>query len=161
MNRLQSFFLDATAIVLFVLAALNFCGAASLSPPLTWPDPFLPLSNRWTLVLFGGAELAMSAVLLAGKSKGTKLALLAWLMTNFAVYRIGLWSNGEADFSDCLGNYVDWLTVRPKTMSYVTGALFGIMFFGSYIFLIANWISERRKKSAKSSTPVINAQPAS
>jgi len=161
MKRAQSYFLDSAAVILFILASLNFCGAVGSSPTLNWPDALLPLSNRLTLVLFGSAELAVSAVLLAGKSKWVKLGWLAWLMTNWFVYRIGLWSDDASNFGDCLGNYVEWFTISPKTMSIVIEVLLGFMLAGSYFFLAVNWPRGQRGKSAKTDTPAIGAQPAS
>jgi hypothetical protein len=164
MNRTQSYFMGAAAVILFILAALNFCGAAGTSPALNWPDALLPLSNRWVLVLCGGAEIGVSAVLLAGKSKWVKFGWLAWLTTNLLVYRIGLWSVGASNFGDYLGNYIEWFTISPRTMSLVTEILIGFMFIGGYAFLVINWLRERKRrlrKSVKTATPGIAVQPAS
>lgn len=164
MNRIQAHVLGLAAVIFFVLSAFDLFGAIGSADALNWPDPILPLSNRWVLVLCGVAELAVSAILLLAKSKWVRLGWLAWFTTNLLVYRIGLWLVGASAFGDCLGNYVDWVLISPRTMGMVTNASLGLMLAGSYTFLIWNWLRERKRrarKSVKPAVPAISPQPAS
>jgi hypothetical protein len=164
MNRSQSYFLNSAAVILFCIAAFNLFGAVGSGPALNWPDPLLQLDNRRVLVIWGGLELLVSGVLLAGKSKWVKLALLVWLMTNILVYRVSLWAVGKSNFGDCLGNYVEWFTISPRTMSVVTKGLLSFVLAGSYAFLFLNWLRERKRKArifVKAAAPAVSAQSAS
>ena len=149
MNRAQTYFLDLAAVIFFVLAAFNLLGFVGSADALNWPDPLFQLGNRWVLVICGGLELLVSAVLLTGKSQWLKLGLLAWLTTNLLVYRIGLWLGGASNFGDCLGNYIDWFLISPRTMGMVTNGLLGFMLTGSYAFLAFNWKREKKRGSSQ------------
>ncbi len=163
MNRTRSYFTDSAAVILFFMAALNFLGAIGPADALNWPDPLVQLSNRWILVICGGFELFVSAILLAGKNSWIKLGLLAWLATILLVYRLILWRAGSSNFGDCLGNYIEWFLISPRTMGMVAKGLIGLMLAGSYAFLVLNWLrgrkSRRAGKSAKTPAARLAAQP--
>ena len=169
MNRKRSFLLNSAAVVLFIMAVFNFLGAACLTSAQNWPDPVFQLnttwslSNRWVLVISGGLELFVSAFLLIGNSSRMKLGWLAWLATNLIVYRIGLWSVGASNFGDCLGNYIEWFLISPRTIGIIANLLIGFMASGSYAFLVLDWLRGRKprlvRKFNKTSPSVIGMQP--
>lgn len=146
---MKSYFLDATAVLLFCAAMLNLLSAAGSAPVLNQPDALLQLndklalSNRWVLVLKAAFELFVSRLLLMEKNPWKKLGWMAWLATNLLIYRIVIWWLGAANFSDCVGNLIDWFTLSPRLLCALSTVLLALMFAGSYGLLLLNWLTER------------------
>ena len=91
-KRIQNNFIYSAAIIFFVTAAAKIFSATGTAQALSYPDQFISLTNRQIFYTMGGVELVISAFLLM-KNEGQKikLCLIAWLATNFLVYRAGLW----------------------------------------------------------------------
>jgi hypothetical protein len=138
-RRLQSPFLHSAAVILFLTGMAKLFSVLGTAAALEEPDALLGLSHRHIFILLGGLELALSAFLLMGRSPQVKLALVAWLATNFLVYRLGLWSMGAPNLCNCLGNLNDYLPVSPRTLNAAAFAALGWLLAGSYTFLIAAW----------------------
>lgn len=151
--KIKDIFLWSAAVILFVKALAELSGTLSPAPFLDEPDPFLLISSRLVLVLLGVCELVLSAYLLMGKNLQIKLWLTAWFATNLMVYRIGLQSQGAPDFSDCLGNFDDWLPVTPRILHVVMEILLIFLLAGSYGSLLLNWLAHRKPSKAISIMP--------
>jgi|SRR5580765_1165036 len=169
MKRRESFLLHSSAVVLFVLAALNLLTASGSGVALDWRDPILQvnpplgLTSRWVLVLCGCVELLVSAFLLAGKGRWTKLVLLVWLATCLMVYRMGLRQMEASYLGDAPGNYIDWFTLSPRTVGVVAQSLTALMLAGSVGFLLSDWWRSRKKNAAKDAKAAVTGsatQPA-
>lgn len=118
------------------------------SGALNQPDPLLFLKNRIILFLFAAIGIALSAFLLAGKNTWMKLALIAWMATNFIGYGLAIWWTNGPNIYSCLGNLTDALPIRPRTLNLIIIMLLGYQFLGACAFLALSWIlswSNRRK----------------
>lgn len=56
------------------------------------PDPIFGLPFRYPLLAIGMAELTVACLCLLTKKRNLSLGLMAWLIADLLVYRIGLWS---------------------------------------------------------------------
>jgi hypothetical protein len=74
-----------------------------------------------------------------GRSLNLKLALVAWLATNFLSYRIGLWWMSAPNLCNCLGNLNQYLSVSPRVLNAAGFAALGWMLIGSYALMLAEW----------------------
>jgi hypothetical protein len=164
MNRIQSHFVNAVAVLLFCAAAINLLSASSSVPVLNQPDVLLQLNDRLALnsrlvlILKGILELSFSGYLLAGKESWHKLLWVAWLATNLLIYRIGSWWSGAPVFSDCAGNLIDWFTVSPRWLGALSNILLTLMFVGSSGLLLIGWLKEL-KASKKETVVNVSRQP--
>jgi hypothetical protein len=140
----EEYFPYSAAVILFFMAMVELCGAMSAARILDQPDPLLPLSNRLVLVLVGMLELLLSAYLLMGRYGWAKPGLTAWLTTNLLVYRLGLWRAGAPNFSDCVGNFNEWLPISPRVLHVIMVAALGLLIIGSYTFLILDWLGDSK-----------------
>jgi len=149
-RKIENYFIWLAAVLLFIMAAAELSSAFNNEQFLDQPDPFLFISSRYILILTGFIELLLSAFLLMAKNRSLKLGLLAWFATNLLVYRIGLQWQGAPNYSDCLGNFNDWLPIPPRILHVI---MVGILIFwltGSYGCLIFNWLTNRKSVETKS-----------
>jgi hypothetical protein len=136
-DRMRDGFIFSVAIILFITAAAKLFSAPGTAVALDSMDPILPLSNRWLFYLAGGIELLISGFLLI-KTRGhrIKLTLIAWLATDYLVYRAGLWWSGSPNLCDCLGDLNDRLSISPRILNRFTLAALIWLSAGSGLFLI-------------------------
>jgi hypothetical protein len=144
LGRGQKWFIFSVAIILFATASAKLLSAHGTASALNRLDPVLFLSNRRVFYLAGVVELVLSAYLLMSRSDGVRLGFIAWLATNFAVYRAGLWWNHSPNLCSCLGNLTDKISISPRILDAALLAILGWLFIGSYTFLFLNWLRRRK-----------------
>jgi hypothetical protein len=93
MVRLSGFLVLAGTILSFTGMAEIIGGMASVQL-LDMPDPIFRLSVRHLMLTFGSANICVASLCLFTGKRSLSLGLVAWISTNFMVYRIGLWSIG-------------------------------------------------------------------
>jgi hypothetical protein len=145
-RKIQLYFLDSVAVILFLVAIVNLIAASSPVPILDQLDLILPLSSRWVLRVWAALDLSVSAWLLTGRDPQIKLWLIAWLTTNLLIYQIGLWRMAAPNFSDCLGNLYDWFVISPQMLGVIMKLFLGFSLIGSYALLILNWQASRKSR---------------
>lgn len=111
-------------------------GCFSATKILSLADPIMGFSFGHLLLAVGLLELAIVGVCLFGKSQALKLGLIAWLATNFLVYRCGLWWMGWHRPCSCMGNLTDALHIRPEVADNIMKVVLGYLLIGSYGLLI-------------------------
>jgi len=148
-KKIQERFIYSAAIIFFVTATAKLLSTRSTALALEIHDPILFLTHRHVFYLMGGIELVLSAFILMGQNQRMKLALTAWLATNFLVYRIGLWWYGEPNLCNCLGNLADYLPLSPWAVNVAAFAALSWLIIGCYLFLLLNWLHGRRKASSQ------------
>ena len=135
-RRFQGIFIYSAAIILFIAAAAKLLSATGSAQALDASDSVLYLSHRHLFLLEGGLELVMSAFLLMSRNSKTQTALIAWLATNFLVYRLGLWWMGAPNLCNCLGNLDDYLPLSPRFINAVAYASLAWLLIGSWMLLM-------------------------
>jgi len=108
-------FVGGAVVVLAVTGLAKLWSVSAPGKMLLVADPITGLAFGRLLLLVGLAELALAAVCVFGRSPRLKLVLIAWLATNFVVYRLGLWWMGWKKPCGCLGNLTDALHLSPQT----------------------------------------------
>jgi len=110
---------------------------------LTVADPIVGIPFKYLMLAVGVAELVIAAVCLCTKANRLATVLVAWLATNFLVYRIGLWWMGWKKPCSCLGNLADTLGISPQTADHLIKVLLAYLLIGSYGLLIWEWRKRR------------------
>lgn len=119
--RLVTCWFIGSAVVILVVTGLAKLWSVSVpGKMLLVADPITGLAFGRLLLLAGLAELAIAGVCVAGRSPGLKLLLIAWLATNFVVYRLGLWWMGWKKPCGCLGNLTDALHLSPQSVELIS-----------------------------------------
>jgi len=138
-------FIRSAAVVLCVTGVAKAWSAHAPTKLLAVADPVTGLQFGHLMLTVGLLELAVSGICLFSKAHKLPLALIAWLATNFVVYRLGLWLLGWQRPCGCLGNLTDALHISPATADNVMKGVLGYLLVGSYWLLWRQW---KNKKSA-------------
>jgi hypothetical protein len=99
-------------------------------------DPVFGLPRYFVLTITGLFEMVIALhCLLSLVSVETKLALIAWLSTLFAVYRLGMLGTGWLEHCQCFGPLPEVLGLSAKAADQLSFALLLMLLVGSYGFL--------------------------
>jgi predicted RNA-binding Zn-ribbon protein involved in translation (DUF1610 family) len=148
MRGIKLFIYSAGAILL-IAALERFLIAAGGASALSLPEPVLGIPLRYSVLLVAGFELCVAMICLLGRQTGLQLGWLAWLATNYVVYRIGLLTMGLHCQGTCIGSLTDPLHLARGTIGIMVGYLPFYLLLGSYAALGWLWWAGRRAKAAK------------
>lgn len=152
-DKLISCYVNAAGAILFVTGLAKVLSAGGSARALNLPDPILLLSNRHVLLSVGILELVIAGIALFRRNRFLQVSLIAWLATNFLVYRFGLWWIGAKRPCGCLGTITDALNISPKTVESLMKLILVFLLVGSYAALMSLWLNNG-KKPDKASAPV-------
>jgi hypothetical protein len=138
----ENFFLKSAALLLGVTAAAKLISATGSAKILDYPDPIFLLTNRVIMTGAGGLELLAVALLCFHKNIQCKLLTVAWLSSNFLIYRFALWFLQVKQPCSCLGTIGDLLPLKPETLSFTLKSIV-IYLFAASIFLLVRRNPER------------------
>jgi len=145
-NTAQRFIWFAAAVLLLTAIA-KFISVGGTVRILDQPDPLFKIKYRQLLLGVGTLETCVAVVLLAYKPVFTRLALIAWLSTNFLLYRIGIWWINPPQPCGCLGTITSALGITPKTGDHLMLGVLIVLLVGSFSLLALEW----KKKKGDSS----------
>jgi len=102
-------------------------------------DPIFGIKFGQLMLVVGAAEIVIALVCFFSKRQTLALASVAWLSTNFVVYRLGLWWMDWHRPCSCLGNLTDALHISPQVADNIMKALLAYLLTGSYGLLAWAW----------------------
>ena len=106
-------------------------------------DPIIGIKFGQLMLMVGLAEVAIALVCFFSKRRTLALGLVAWISTNFVVYRLGLWWMNWHRPCNCLGNLTDALHISPQTADNIMKVLLVYLLLGSYGLLVWQWRQRR------------------
>lgn len=117
-DPLMKWFVISAGLILGLTGLAKLWSAFGDVKLLMVPDPITGLSFRNMMLLAAAAELPIAA---ACFFKPPRLATtwVAWLATNFLIYRLDLWWMGWKKPCGCLGNLTDTLGITPHTADVI------------------------------------------
>jgi hypothetical protein len=139
------------------LAATGLAKALSAIGParaLDTTDPLIGLPFRQLLLLVGLIELFIAFFCLLTDRRRFSLLAVAWISTNFLVYRLGLWFIGWHRPCGCMGSLSDMLHLSPHAADNIMKGVLAFLLIGSYGILLREWRAARRAP-----VPVKEEQP--
>jgi predicted RNA-binding Zn-ribbon protein involved in translation (DUF1610 family) len=110
-------------------------GIVGKSQQLAISDPIVGIQFRYILLAIGMAELSIAGLCLFTNKRKLSLGLLAWLVANYAVYRIGLWSMGWHHPYVLLGNLIETLNISPLMADGLVALSSAFLLIGSLTIL--------------------------
>jgi hypothetical protein len=127
-------FLRSAGILLLLTAWAKLFTVFSGERILKLHDPILGFRFNYEFAALAAVEIALAYVCLFTRRDNLKLGLIAWLTTNFAIYRVGLWSIG-IHACPCLGNFPDALHLSKTAANAITISILIYLLAGSYILI--------------------------
>jgi hypothetical protein len=137
--KLRRFFILSSGGLLFVTAVAKLVSASGNARILQYLDPVLAIPFRNVFWSVGALEIAVALVCFFGKQEMLQAGLIAWLATNFVVYRLGLLWVGYHKPCPCLGNLTEALHISPHTGNTVLKIILAYLLIGSYATLLWLW----------------------
>jgi hypothetical protein len=134
-----SWFVRSATVILAVTGVAKVWTAFAPMKLLAVADPIMGISFGHLMLVVGVVELVIASICLFGKSQTLKLGLIAWLATNFVVYRFGLWWMGWHKPCSCLGNLTDALHISPQLADNIMKVILAYLLLGSYGLLFLQW----------------------
>src|ERR1019366_6652663 len=125
-------FIFSAAVILFITAFGKFISAGGNAHILQTPDPIFTIPFRHVFWIVGSIELAIALVCFFSRNIELKTGLLAFLATDFLIYRIGLTQIGYQKPCSCFGNLTDALHIPPQTADTAMKSILEYVLIGSY-----------------------------
>ena len=125
-----------------VLAATGLGKTLSAIGParlLDTPDPLIGIAFRQLLLLVGLGELLIAFFCLFSNKRRFNVLLVAWLSTNFLVYRLGLWLIGWHHPCGCMGSLAGTLHLSDQAADNIMKGVLAYLLIGSYGILLWEW----------------------
>ena len=136
---LQNWFILSAGVILAITGVAKVWSGLGNSKFLAVVDPIIGIKFGFLMLVVGVAEIVVAAFCFFSKRQTLALGLVAWMSTNFVVYRFGLWLMDWKKPCSCLGNLTDALHISPQTADNITKVLLAYLLIGSYGFLIWRW----------------------
>ena len=144
----QWFVLSAGAI-LFITGVAKVWSGLGNSKFLAVIDPIFGIKFGQLMLVVGAAEIVIAAICFFSKRQTLALGLVAWMSTNFVVYRLGLrWIDWHRPCS-CLGNLTDALHISPQAADNIMKVLLAYLLIGSYGLLFWQCKKQRTQTSTE------------
>lgn len=144
-------FLWSAGLLFLMTAVAKFVSSSGGARILQTPDPLLGLSFGTVFWIVGGIETFVALFCFFGKRPALQTGLVAWLATNFVVYRIGLKWVGYHKPCGCLGNLTDALHISPETADTAMKVVLAYLLIGSYAILA--WFRIQSRKGVSAAMP--------
>lgn len=131
-------FTQIAGLVLLGLAVAHFVGNQGELEEQP-ADPVFLISTRYLFWALAGAELFVALVCLLGKSRMLANGLLLWLVTNLAVYRVGLLFLGVSSVRAYFATMAANFGLSPVGLSVLSGLVVSLLGSGSAVAVIQLW----------------------
>jgi hypothetical protein len=147
-STLVRLFIASAIVVLGVSAVAKMISASGESRMLAFPDPLLGVfSRRQVMVVAAMVEALIIVLVRREMDVARKAALVAWISTVFAVYRMGLWWIGYSGSCGCLGNLTDALGISAPAADWLMKLTLAYLLAGSYAIMA--WMAVMRLRSLR------------
>jgi hypothetical protein len=136
---LRKWFILTSGVILAITGVAKIWTGLGNSKFLTVVDPILGIKFGQLMLVVGLTEIVIALVCFFSKRQTLALGLVAWMSTNFVVYRLGLWWMNWKSPCGCLGNLTDALHISPQFADNIMKVLLGYLLLGSFGLLICQW----------------------
>lgn len=141
-----SYFILFSGMLLLLTGIAKLIAASGNSMLLYAPDPILRVPFRLIFLIAGLIEIAVALFCFISKSGVFKIILLAWISTNFSIYRIGLILINYQKPCGCLGSMTDILHISPAVADLTTKIILAYLLIGSYGIILTRYIIAEKRQ---------------
>jgi len=126
-------FVYSAGAILLAAALIRFLIAAGNAPVLALPEPTLGIPLRYAVLLVGAVEAIVALYCLFGSQIALQVGWLAWLSTNFVVYRILLLLVHGHPQATCIGSLTDPLHLSRGMPGIIMACILLYFLLGSCV----------------------------
>jgi hypothetical protein len=130
-------FLNVAGSALALTGLAKVFSAIGPARALDIADPLIGIAFRHLLLVVGLVELFIAFFCLFTDKRRFSLLAVAWISTNFLVYRAGLWFVGWHRPCGCMGGLTDMLHLSPRAADNIMKGVLAYLLIGSYVLLFA------------------------
>lgn len=146
-------FLVTAGVALAVTGLAKAFSAIGPARALDTTDPLVGIPFRQLLLLVGLSELLIAFFCLFTDKRRLSVLAVAWISTNFLVYRLGLWFIGWHRPCGCMGNLTGILHVSPRLADDIMKMVLAYLLVGGYGTLFWQWRQRRAPRPAMAPAP--------
>jgi hypothetical protein len=139
----QPWFVLFAGAVLAITALAKSFSAIGPARALDAPDPLIGIPFRQLMLVVGLVELFVAFFCLFTEKQRFTLLAVAWLSTNFLVYRLGLWVIGWHHPCGCMGSLTGILHLSDRAADNIMKGVLAYLLIGSYGILFWQWRQRR------------------
>lgn len=140
LNRTTNIFLSSITFILVIVGLGKIIGVISdLNPLMIEPDPVLLLPRGYVFLLAGIVECAIAVYLFLPKQQYRKLALVVWLGSALALYRVGLWLADPLASCGCTGSIGFIFNLTMEQSEGIATSTFWYLFSGSLVLFATQY----------------------
>ena len=138
-NSMVAWFIMSGSIILLVVGLAKVVGSFGHDGILDQDDSVFQVPLRYLTRWVGSLEILISIICLWLRKHGISAALLAFMSTDFAIYRVGMLYTGPQRMCPCLGSLTGLLHLPRPLADRIAVALFVYLVIGSYLALFWLW----------------------
>jgi hypothetical protein len=144
-QRLDRFFVRSAAALLLCMATALFVSNSfeKIADLIPIREPLLGLELPKFYWILGALCVAVSLPCLFSANPRGAVPWLAWLASNFLVWRAGLYWSGAHTLAGYLGSFSNAFAVPPWTASVILDVVIGYLVIGSCLLLLWPVVAKR------------------
>jgi hypothetical protein len=147
-ESLQAWFVVSAGALLAITGLAKAFSAIGPARALDTADPLIGIPFRQLLLLVGLAELLIAFFCIFTDRRRFSLLAVAWISTNFLVYRLGLLFIGWHHPCGCMGSLAGVLHLSDKAADNIMKGVLACLLVGSYTILLCQWRRDRAAGAA-------------
>ena len=148
-QKFLKYFLKGAGVLFLVTGIAKIVAVSDSSAVLKTIDPVFHIQFRWLGFGVGCLEFVAAVLCLFRRASTLNLAVVAWLATNFLVYRTALALQGWQIPCRCLGSLTGSLPISTQAASTITAWLLSALVCGSYALLLWQWCDSPRRHNSR------------
>jgi hypothetical protein len=142
-------FIVSAGGILLAAALIRFLIAVGNAQCLSLPEPLLGIPLRYAVLLVGTIELTVALICLFGRQVVPQIGWLAWLATNFIVYRFALLCMQYHPQGTCIGSLTDPLYITRGATGYLMEFIPFCLVFGNLAAILWLWFSNENRTARR------------
>ncbi|MGH7939634.1 MAG: hypothetical protein ACREFR_00995 [Limisphaerales bacterium] len=148
-TRLGFIFVRSAGVLLIITAVAKLISAFGRQAILDTSDPIFGIHFRWLMFVIAILELVVAAASFVSQKLKLSVCIIAWLATNFLLYRFGLWLTNWRRPCPCMGSLYDVLHIPSEITNFASETILAFLLIGGYGFLWLIAFEARIKSNRK------------
>jgi len=142
-----------SGLLLLITGASKVWSGFGTSKALTAEEPVTGLTFRYLFFATGAVEIVVGSVSCFGRHLKFSARAIAWLATNFLIYRIYIAWQGYIGPCSCLGSLTEAIHMSPALADTIMKWVLGFLVVSSYATVFWLWWEGKRSSDNSFALP--------